>query len=783
MLRKTLLASLLAAQLNVAQAAEPVSIDIPAQPLATALAKLAEQSGIKALYAAELLAGKTAPRVAGKLTPQQALEQLLAGSGLRYQVVGDDAVRIEAVPVGKTTELAPIEVRESLEHNYAAARVRSATRTDAAIETIPQTVVVVPRALIEDQAGRTMSEVLRNVSNVNQVDARDSNNVGFKIRGFNSALVLDGVAMPGYFHNQESLVNIERIDVLKGPAGGLFGSGQGGGSYGTLGGSLVVTTSEPEDTSYRKVAVSAGSYSAWGAALDINQPINPTLAVRLVGEANRSENEADRVFFERTALFPSLAWTPSQDTKLVLRLRHLDNTTLDYSGLPPSGTLDTSTYTLPRSRIITAEGLPDTTNVSDGLNVQWEQRLNAAWVFNLTTAYNQTEVDQRGVAAISNFCFGSFGAGGPVHDLCGIRLWDRFKATNVSPSLTGKLTSGEVQHTLNLGIDYERTVDDAFMVYSSGGMAYLGSVDLRNPIYPVWDEPVAPATPDQQNRYTSTVAYVQDQIDVGAWHLLASLRQSRIKVHDVNSAWGISNVSTNNKLSPRVGAVYEFTPQVSAFAGYATGAKVPTISMFSTAPKPEEYQQAELGLRLKQFNGVTASLALFDLKRKNATVADPANFGFSIQAGEQRSQGVDLDLTWQATPSMSWLAALSSQQAEISEDTNPALANKKLYNVPEQTARLAMRYDLHTGDWKGLGFGLGATYHSRLAGNSTNTFFTPAATVFDAQLSYHLKQVRLGLAVNNLADKKYYLPSAYFAGGQVTPAAPRTITATASLEF
>lgn len=687
----------------------------------------------------------------------------------------------------EATQLGTIEVKAAADSGYVVKSVSAGTRTETPVENIPQSIVTVPRAMIEDQGSKTLSDALRNVSNVNTIDQRDANNVVFKIRGFTSGTVVDGVAMKGNFTNQESLVNAERIDVVKGPSGALFGS-QGVGGYSTTGGMVVITTAEPSQEIVRKIGFKVGSYGEKGTNFDINQPLDSAWAVRVAGEWSDSDSETDRVYFKRRALFPSLSWTPSADTKVVLRLRYLENATLDYSALPVNGTLNTSTYTLPRSTFIGASGLPESTNKSQGINLQWSQKLTDSWSFSLLTAYNDIKLDQRGtwlVDSTSMMGCGDYGSATPtVNTMCGLRMWAHTTTTTVSPSLTGKFQTGEAKHTLNLGIDYEQTHDDGIMAYSNGfGPVSFANVDLTNPVYPAWSEPVSPATPDWQNRYTSTVAYLQDQIDIGRWHFLGGLRHSKIDITDVNPSWGINNVSSNSKTTPRIGAVYEITPNISVFAGYGEGMQVPAFSIFSKPPKPEESKQTEVGFRLKDLAGITATVAWFDLTRKNVAMGDPANPGFSIQAGKQQSKGVDIDLRWQATPSWAWIAAFTAQKAEITEDSNAAWVGKQLFNVPEQTARLATRYDFRSGDLAGLGLGLGLTHNSKLPGNQTNTFFTPATTVWDTQASYTIGKARLGLNIFNLTDKKYYVPAAYFGGGQVIPALPRTIMATANFAF
>lgn len=685
------------------------------------------------------------------------------------------------------TQLGTVEVKAPADAGYGVKSVSAGTRTDTPVEHIPQSIISVTRAMIEDQGSRTVSDVLRNVSNVNAIDPRDANNVVFKIRGFTAGSVVDGVAMKGNFVNQESLVNAERIDVVKGPSGALFGS-QGVGGYATTGGMVVITTAEPTQETIRTLGFKLGSYGEKGAHFDVNQPLDSAWAFRMAGEWSDSDSETDRVYLKRHALFPSVSWTPNADTKVVLRLRYLENATLDYSALPTNGTLNTSSFRLPRSTFIGASGLPETTNKSTGTNLQWSQKLTDAWTFSLTTAYNAIRLDQRGtwlVDSASMMGCMSYGSATPtVNTMCGLRMWAHTTTTTVSPALTGKFATGDARHTLNLGIDYERTRDDGIMAYSNGiGPISFANVDLTNPVYPAWVEPTSPSTPDWQNRYTSKVAYLQDQIDLGKWHFLGSVRHSEIKIIDVNPSWGINNVSKNSKATPRVGAVYEFTPNFSAFAGYGEGMQVPAFSIFSKPPKPEESRQTEVGIRLKDLAGVTATLAWFDLTRTNVAIGDPANPGYSIQAGKQRSKGVDLDLRWQATPSWAWIAALAVQKAEITEDSNTALVGKQMFNVPERTARLATRYDFRSGSLAGLGLGLGVTHSAKLPGDVTNTFFTPATTVWDTQAVYTIGKTRLGVNVVNLTDKKYYVPAAYFGGGQVIPALPRTITATASFSF
>jgi iron complex outermembrane receptor protein len=656
----------------------------------------------------------------------------------------------------------------------------SALRSALPVDKTPQSVVVLTRSVLDEQGTRTLTEGLANVASVRGTDARDALNFGLRIRGFEAGVLLDGVALPGTFTTPELLTGVSRVEVVKGPAGTLYGGSQAAGNGGFVGGLVAVSTAAPEPVFSASVAARAGTRSQGGLAIDLNAPLGATLAVRLQAEGTREDSETDRLTHRRVAVQPSLAWRPGRDSELVVRWRHTESEGLDYSGLPRKGTIEPAGYVVPRSRNLTADGQPDSTSELDALNVQWSQRLDAAWTLQIVAARVQAEYDQRGTFALDSttFTWPALSAGdGPIYALSGARLWNRQVSTVFSPSITGKLQAAGALHTLTAGVDIDRTRDDAFLVFSPN-FGLLGLIDITNPVYPAWNEPVAPATPDQKNRYRSTGAYVQNHADFGGWQLLGSLRRTEVKVSDVNPAFGVANETKNGKTLGRVGVVAQLAPAVSAFAGWGQGMRVPTFAVFTNPPKPELSEQAELGLRLSNWNGLSGTIAWFDLSLKNGLQPDPVNFGQTLQVGREKSRGVDVDLQWRLGASTRLLAALSRMTTEVVD------TGKAFVDVPKTSARLALRHDFGAGGvLPGLGLGLGLKHNGPLKGDAANTFETPASTVFDAQVSYRVGSVRLGLVVDNLADRKVWVPSRYFGGGQVTPAPRRSVAATASWQL
>lgn len=492
-------------------------------------------------------------------------------------------------------------------------------------------------------------------------------------------------------------------------------------------------------------------------------------------------------------MFPSISLTPNADTKLVLRLRYVDTATLDYSGLPRASTgSGVAVAGLSRSTFVGAEGQPDTTNNSRGANLQLTQRLNDVWKFNLVLARNEATIDQNGVFPTL------FGSTGVNQYLTGLRLWEKFTSNTISPNFTGKFDLNGVKHTVNTGVDYEKSHDDGYMANATGNnlypsmMAYYSTGGLSSSLYdlsaasrPAWGSVIAPPAGDnawQNNQARTTSYYVQDQINIEKLHLLAGVRHSTFNIDNVYGANSNNSHSSTSKISYKFGATYDINQSVAPFVGYTESARVPTNTYGLANPKVEEAKQTEAGIKFKNHNGVTATIAYFELKRSNVPVLDGSYVPH--QVGGQQSKGLDLDLNWKVNASWQWLAAYTNQSAKVTEDSyNPSTVGKQLFNVPEQSLRLATRYDIKSGEYTGLGFGLGATHNSKLPGDSANNYFTEALTVWDAQISYKKNNARYGVFANNLFNKQYYRPSAYFGGGQVMPGLPRTIMATAQFSM
>jgi iron complex outermembrane receptor protein len=676
--------------------------------------------------------------------------------------------------------LSPVVVSGA--QDYVVESTSSVTRFDTPIQQIPQSVVALPKQIFDDQGSQTVSDALRNVSNVNTVDSRDQNNTGFKIRGFKAGMVVDGVPTAGFFHNHESLSNVETLTVIKGPSGDTY-SGQGAGSQDTSGGTIFIETLSPKAKQSFSATGTVGSYSKKGISFDYNQPLNDKLAIRVGAEKIDSDTNVDRVFFKRESMYAAIGLTENKDRNVSLKFRSFDNSTLDYYGLPRASLSSNQINpAVARDTFFGANGQPNATTKGNSSTFNWLEKISDDLSTNFIASKQSYKLNQPSTGFTSSF----FGIGDwntgyeSPNGFVPITLGQQIDSTFYSASATKKFTIGQVVNRLTVGYDYDKTKDDADFYQVLGGFT---NVNLLQPwnystgIYPTWvNTPEAIAMFSQRNTYTSKAPFISGQVDIDKLHLFYGLKRTE---YEAIQAGSTTNASKN---ATRVGASYDLTKQITVFAGSGESSRMPIGSSFApgVVAVPEESKQNEVGLKFNSAYGLTGVISLFDLTKKNAPMSDGGFY--SIQQGVQESQGLDLDLIWKVNNSWTNLLAYTNQQAKYKVDRT--YAGKQLFLVPEETLRIATRYEFKQGAYSGLGLGFGLTYRSELPGDYTNTFFTPSVTTYDAQASYQLdKTSTVRLFVNNLFDKQYVEPMAYLNGGRVMPALGRTIMANLTLKF
>lgn len=682
--------------------------------------------------------------------------------------------KVKARPASTPAELARQESKELPEiiitaqpDSYLAPYANTTTRSEIPLRQLPQSAQVITRKLMDNQLSQNPGDVVKNFSGVVGTDTREINNVQYFIRGFQSAPYQDSFQLYYPGPASETLINTERVEVVKGPTGTMFGGAAGG----PLGGLLNFVSKRPEKEAHYMMGMNAGTWGAYGNIWDVNQPLdkNGRVLFRLTGDVRETRDVNPYIKGHLTSFFPTLAISLSDDTTLTLRGRYSDRSQTDYSGLPAAGTVNPGAFSFSRYAIFRAEGQPATTSRTRSLNAELKHNFNSDWNFILEANFMDWNFDQ--FAVWPSLFAAPFGTLYPVDSG---EVLQKMHSFAFNARVNGKFETGALKHTLTTGMDFDQTTDQGLMLVNP----VFSIIDVSNPAYPAFANGGI-SFADQHNDYRTIAGFLQDQITFAEkFHLMGSMRYSQLQIHDVDTATGIDSRLNEHRVTGRAGVSVDVTEWVTAFAGWGQGFQAPVGVPIAGPKKVIEGEQWEAGLKFELSNTLQGSLAWFHNERTNVPVSTGI---LSVQSGVQRAQGIEADLVWKPLPEISVLMNYAFQDARIVSDTTLPSGNR-LPRIPEHSGRIAVRYDRKEGLFRGFGMGLGVTMASSRAGDSANTFSTPGYATVDAQLSYTRGPASVSVGIQNLFDTRYYQPQLFFAGA-VAPNAPFNVFCQATVRF
>lgn len=672
-----------------------------------------------------------------------------------------DGVALNGGPPVTQTTAGPVS-------GYRALTSGSATKTDTPIERIPQAVVVVPRAVLDDQQPLAQGDALRNISAVTPMSGNTFIGYAYKVRGFPADRYVDG--LPNYYDGGDntSLRNTERIEVLKGPAGILY---QGG--IGPVGGIINTVSKLPTENRFAEIGFTAGGYRLGNTWFDVNQPLasGGTALFRMTGEFEKSGDFVDVIEHRRYALNPTLLLNNNDGTRLTIQGSFSSRAFQNYTGLPGAGTVDRSLFTIPPTLFPDRPDLGRSWTIYNGVTARLDHEFNTVWSMNATTRVSEMRLDQFGhFLGTDTPLFGSTFPFLSFH----LPVDTREIASNAN--LVAKFAVGPTRNTVLFGADSDRVADKI-----RDDLGFAGLVDFANPAFPVYTTPTVSAF-NSNNLYINSGMTAQWQSEIHErLHLLAGVRLANVYIHGTDTVAGSDFVTNAWKALPRFGAVVDLVKGVSAFADYSQGYRGVPFFSGAGAPKPEEAEQTEAGLKLALPSGFAGTFAWFTTTRRNVMNLLPGSIFLATQVGEQRSEGFDADMTWQPLAGLSILASYAHVKAIVTQDQLFASGNV-LERVPRDSGRFWVNYKFQEGSLQNIAIGAGLYAASAQAVALNNIYFTPAYLTFDGKVAYETDRWSLGVTGKNLADRHYFVP--YASGsGYIMPADGRTVLAFGKLRY
>jgi catecholate siderophore receptor len=649
------------------------------------------------------------------------------------------------------------------------------------VQNIPQSITIVPRQVIEEQAATTLRDALRNVTGIGIAAGEGGGAQGdnFTLRGFSARndMYLDGVRDSGtYFRDS---FNLEAVEVLKGPASIYFGRG-------STGGIINQVSKAPRLEGFYDGAFSAGSGPFFRGTADINQPLSPTMSLRVNAMAQHADIvDRDHVEVTRQGFAPTLTLglgTPTQMT-FGYFFQHEDNVSDQgfpfFHGKPVR--VDRSTW----------YGLTDDdyektyTDIGTiSLNHRFNDALNLRSAFRFSNVRRHTDpsIPQTLCAAPTN-C-------GPGAIITGVNRSRPQRNTKESiwdsqTDLTARFDTWGFGHTLSSGLEFSWERLDTVRYASSGPATTLNNPNNGQPSNP------KTLTADTLTNAPGFDIYAADQIALHEYFdLIGGLRWDWFNADQKNRVQGgPSFESTDNMWSYRGGLVFHPTQQQSYYFSYATAfnpsAEGLVINAANQATPPEKNEIFEIGTKFLLMGGqLTLQGALFQIEKTNARTNDPVT-GTQVLDGKQRSRGVELGAAGRILPGWNVFAGFTYLDAKItkSNDTQTvegvtySLQGKVPQNVPEYSATLWTTYDF-LDKWQ---IGGGPTYVGSRYANNSNANEVPGYVRWDATLAYKISEkIECRFNAQNFTNK-HYIESVH--PSHVVPGPGMTFIGSASFRF
>ncbi len=657
-------------------------------------------------------------------------------------------------PVAQTNE-PELEINvtgSSLRNSYRKPNVSSVTGTNTPIIETPFAVQVIPQAIIRDRQSRTVKDALSTVSGViYNGDVQSRSGETYSIRGFSGVASLrDGFRQFGTGEGQTQpvteIANLEQIEVLKGPSSILYGAIEPGGL-------INLVSKKPLATPFYEVEVQGGSRGLISPRFDVSGPLTADgkILYRVNGLYKSSNSVRNLIQSDqKTFIAPTIAWKVGDKTDLNISAEYIDSNRPADFGLPAVGT---SVANVPRDRII-SEPSDRVTNQSLNIGYGLDHQFSDNWKLRNAFRYASNQYAFNVVALPLGF--------DPATNTVNRSFATQEAQTKdytFQTNLTGEFATGDIKHKLLVGADYVRREGRLF---SSLGAAT--TLDLFNPVFGA----VKPNKADLPGFGGSTTSgnsfgiFVQDQVDiVKNLKLLAGVRYDTLSQNTTNLP-GVaiepgSTSLTASALTPRIGLLYQFNKQLSAYGSYSQSfTPNPGTARSGAAFEPQRGKGYEFGVKSDLIDGkLFATLAYFDISKQNVPVTDPAFPLFSILSGEQRSRGIEFDITGEPAPGLKLVASYAYTDAKVAADSDPTLVGKKLFGVPEHAASFWATYELQQGEMKGLGFGAGLNFKGDRQGDLENTFRLGSYLTADAAIFYKKDDWRFALNFKNIADTKY----------------------------
>ena len=800
------------------------------------LRRFADISGKEVLFATETVRRVRTNAVMGTFTAQQAIDRLLEGTIL-VAVIDARSGAIAVSLKGGYTKESPVPRRRTpvtldpaepdrvvvLEQfrvsttlgSYQETTTSVATKTSMDLKDVPGTVQVLNAAFIEDKRAQSLEDLYPYVVGMTRESTAA---LGFTLRGFSNNLtntLLNNVqtdGLPGLASRfgSPTTANVERVEVLKGPASVLYGSMNPGGI-------IDIVTKQPQAIRTQTYTASVASFAGQGSPL--GDDLSYTATIDTSGPIDAGKRWLYRFItaFEDLRGFRQYSWGRNYYFFPSLTYRFDRNTDVTVKVDVTRQHRFSDQYLVAPFKLIENVPSHDVT-YQDRRNTEYDRGDIYALIFNhrfdnlwalkvnfrgVQHSDGRTPLENRGVVSAT-----------PVEDSIVLQRWrnswNRRRYAYYDFNYSGVVGSENFKHSLLFGASggYE-THDFRRWIFADlpGGVNVYHPIHDTHPFPYVQYDPAIGPSQDAVSKYYNYGAYFSDQLKLGkSFRASVGVRYEAYDMMYVDTAAMTRSRFTYkaNSTVPSAGLVYQPQDMLSLYASYAASFKPSppqNVDENRQGFPPEAATQVEVGAKGDFLNHqLGILLSLYDIKREHVSEAVPlvllaSNVQLYRLIGEQQSQGVEISVNYQPRPYFQLQAAYTYDDARTTASIDPALLNAPVANAPRQSANFWARYNFPGGRLRGFGVGLGWIYVGERNAvlpatpppNATPPFLSlrtmpiPSNTRTDLAFYYRWRHYDFALNIANASDFSYIASAD--SEIDVVPGAPRKVTLSARYLF
>jgi catecholate siderophore receptor len=659
-------------------------------------------------------------------------------------------------------QIAGVQEAVSVSAAVHALDVSTATKTVTPLRDVPQSVTVVPQAMMRDQLMTSIGQVVQYVPGI-AAHQGENNRDQIIVRGNSSSadFFVNGVRDDMQYYRD--VYNLERIEALKGPNALIFGRGGAGGVVNRV-------TKDAGFQAARELTVQGGMFGNGRVTADVAEPLNRTVALRVNGMLEHAGSFRNNVDLDRHGATPSVTIVPDARTKITLRYEYLHDARVADRGIP------------------SVDGRPADVDVATYFGDPAQSRVRSQ--VNIAAATVERRVSDRIVlrnhTLVGNYdrFYQNFVPGAVSPSLATVALSAYNNASNRTnvfnqTDLTAQVTTGSIQHTLLAGGELGRQSTDNFR---QTGFFNATATSIQVPYaQPTAALPVTfrqNATDADNHVHTSVAAaYAQDQVELSRYlQVVGGVRVDRFDLQYHNNRNGDTLERPDTLVSPRAGVIVKPIEPLSIYSSYSvsylpsSGDQFSSLTAVTQQAKPEKFNNYEIGVKWDVRPRVSLTTAVYRLDRTNTRAADPNDPTRIVQTGSQRTNGYEVGVSGALSPIWNVTGGYAYQDAFVTSATTAAVAGAQVAQVPHHTFSLWNLVQVHPR----VGAGLGIVSRSDMFAAIDDTVTLPKYVRVDAAVYVPLSgSMRLQLNAENLFDRRYYANAD--SNTNISPGSPRAL--------